>query len=146
MQAGQTYTVRLSLPCKGNSVIIDRGAIEADFTERIYLTGAFAWELPLTTDYMPGKYTGGAFVLILSPNMATREMCVRLNLGEGYAITVQNSKCWVAAGSTGGVDKFYLANPIQSVNTSTSTKRLDAWFAVIDSLKCHNSYILGKNY
>jgi hypothetical protein len=143
---GQTYTARLPSPFKGNSVIIDRGAIEADSTGRIYLTGTSAWGQPLTTDYMPGEYTGGAFVLILSPNMATREMCVRLNLGEGHAIAVQNNKRWVAAGATGDVDKLYLVNPIQSVNNSTTAKKLDAWFGTIDASKCPNGYVLGKNY
>ena len=142
---GQTFTARLP-STKGNSVFVDQGAIEADSTGRVYVTGISAWGLPLTTDYIPGEYTGGAFALVLSPNMATREMCVRLTYGNARAIAVQNNKRWIWGGNSDNDQLIYTLNSLQTTNLSTSTKKWDAWFGVIDTSKCPNSYVLGKNY
>ena len=142
---GQTFTARLP-STKGNSVFVDQGAIEADSTGRVYVTGISAWGLPLTTDYIPGEYTGGAFALVLSPNMATREMCVRLTYGNARAIAVQNNKRWIWGGNSDNDQLIYTLNSLQTTNLSTSTKKWDAWFGIIDTSKCPNSYVLGKNY
>jgi hypothetical protein len=142
---GQTFTARLP-NTKGNSVFVDQGAIDADSTGRIYLTGASAWGLPLTTDYIPGEYTGGAFALVLSPNMATREMCVRLTFGNARALAVQNNKRWIFGGNSDNDQLIYTVNSLQRTNLSTTTKKWDAWFGVVETAKCPNGYVLGNNY
>jgi Bacterial Ig domain len=142
---GQTFTARLP-STKGNSVFVDQGAIDADSTGRVYITGISAWGLPLTTDYIPGEYTGGAFALVLSPNMATREMCVRLTFGNARAVAVQNNKRWIFGGNSDNDQLIYNINSLQSTNLSTSTKKWDAWFGVIENAKCPNGYVLGNNY
>jgi hypothetical protein len=142
---GQAFTARLP-NTKGNSVFVDQGAIDVDSTGRIYLTGTSAWGLPLTTDYIPGEYTGGAFALVLSPNMATREMCVRLSFGNGRAIAAENNQRWIFGGNSSDAQKIYLVNSLQTTNLSTTTNKWDAWFGVIDKAKCPNGYVLGNNY
>jgi hypothetical protein len=142
---GQAFTARLP-NTKGNSVFVDQGAIDVDSTGRIYLTGTSAWGLPLTTDYIPGEYTGGAFALVLSPNMATREMCVRLSFGSGRAIAAENNQRWIFGGNSSDSEYIYLTNSLQTVNTSTTANKWDAWFGIIDKAKCPNGYVLGNNY
>jgi Bacterial Ig domain len=132
---GQTFTARLPSPFKGNSVFIDRGGLDADSSGRVYLTGASAWGLPLTTDYVPGEYTGGAYALVLSPNMATRVMCTRLAFGYGRAIAVYDSKKW-AFGGYSDQGQEYLVNSLQATNLSTTTKNLEGWFGIFNNFKC----------
>ena len=142
---GQTFTARLP-STKGNSVFIDQGGIDADSSGRVYVTGIAAWGLPLTTDYIPGEYTGGAFALVLSPNMATREMCVRLTFGNARAVAVQNNKRWIFGGNSENDQLIYTINSLQRTNLSTTTKKWDAWFGVVETANCPNGYVLGNNY
>lgn len=142
---GQTFTARLP-NTKGNSVFVDQGAIDADSTGRVYLTGISAYGLPLTIDHIPGEYTGWAFALVISPNMATREMCVRLTSGNGRAIAIQNNKRWVFGGNSDNDQLIYTTNSLQTTNLSTTTKKWDAWFGIIENSKCPNGYVLGTNY
>jgi hypothetical protein len=138
---GQTFTARLP-NTKGNSVFIERGAIGADSTGRIYLTGTSAFGLPLTTDYVPGEYTGGAYLLVLSPSMAVREICVRLTFGYGKAIGIYNSKRWMFGGYSEDIEqKAYLKNSFQSTNLSTSTNKWEGYFGYYNTLKCPETQI-----
>jgi hypothetical protein len=138
---GQTFTARLP-NTKGNSVFIDRGAIDADSAGRIYLTGTSAFGLPLTTDYIPGEYTGGAYLLVLSSNMATREMCVRLTFGYGKALGIYSSKRWMFGGySEDNENKSYLKNSFQSTNLSTLPSKWDGYFGYYNTIKCPETQI-----
>jgi Bacterial Ig domain len=138
---GQTFTARLP-NTKGNSVFLEKGAIGADSTGRIYLTGTSAFGLPLTTDYIPGEYTGGAYLLVLSPSMAVREMCVRLTFGYGKAIGIYNSKRWMFGGYSEDIEnKAYLKNSFQSTNLSTSTNKWEGYFGYYNTLKCPETQI-----
>ena len=138
---GQTFTARLP-NTKGNSVFIDKGDLNADSTGRIYLTGTSAYGLPLTTDYIPGEYTGGAYLLVLSPSMATREMCVRLTFGYGKAIGIYNSKRWMFGGfSEDTENKSYLKNSFQNTNLSTSTNKWEGYFGYYNTQKCPETQI-----
>jgi hypothetical protein len=133
---GQTFTARLP-NTKGNSVFIEKGSLDADSTGRIYLTGTSAYGLPLTTDYIPGEYTGGAYLLVLSPNMAVREMCVRLTFGYGKAVGIYNSKRWMFGGYSEDIEnKAYLKNSFQSTNLSTSINKWEGYFGYFNTLKC----------
>jgi hypothetical protein len=134
---GQTFTARLpSALRKGNSVFIDQGGLDADSTGRVYISGISAYGLPLTTDYIPGEYTGGAYVLVLSPSMETREVCARLAYGYGRAVSVFNNKRWIYGGYTDNSNLIYLVNPFQNTNLSTTTNKWNGWFALVNTLKC----------
>ena len=138
---GQTFTARLP-NTKGNSVFIEKGGLDADSSGRIYLTGTSAWGLPLTTDYIPGEYTGGAYMLVLSPNMAVREMCVRLTFGEGKAIGIYNSKRWMFGGYSEDIEsKTYLKNSFQSTNLNITTNKWEGYFGYFNTLKCPETQI-----
>jgi Bacterial Ig domain len=138
---GQTFTARLP-NTKGNSVFIENGSLDADSTGRVYLTGTSAYGLPLTTDYIPGEYTGGAYLLVLSPSMAVREMCVRLTFGYGKAIGIYNSKRWMFGGYSEDIEnKAYLKNSFQSTNLSTSTNKWESYFGYYNTLKCPETQI-----
>jgi hypothetical protein len=140
---GQTFTARLP-NTKGNSVFIDRGSLDADSTGRVYLTGTSAYGLPLTTDYIPGEYTGGAYLLVLSPSMAVREICVRLTFGYGKAIGIYNSKRWMFGGYSEDIEqKAYLKNSFQNNNLSTSTNKWEGYFGYYNTLKCPETQILS---
>ena len=138
---GQQFTARLATaPYKGNTIFARNGNVAADETGRVYLTGESASGLPQTVDYQPGEYTGGAYILVLSPNMATREMCVRLTNGKGRAVAVQNQNRWFYGGSTN--NPVYLTYPIQATqNTNT-----EAFWGVIDKEPCPKFHTFGKNF
>jgi Bacterial Ig domain len=138
---GQQFTARLSsAPFAGNTIFARRGNVAADASGRVYLTGRSASGLPQTIDYQPGEYTGGAYVLVLSPDLATREVCIRLTDGEGRCIAVQDQNRWVYGGNTTGV--LYRSNPIYTTNNMLS----DGFWATVDKAPCAKNHMLGKNY
>ncbi|MGC9455813.1 MAG: PQQ-binding-like beta-propeller repeat protein [Phycisphaerae bacterium] len=74
---------------RGNAVRVKNGEITADAAGRVYLTGSSAYGLPLS--YNPpgtGDYTGGAFVLVMSPDLKQRLLCTRPLGGKGQMLTV----------------------------------------------------------
>jgi hypothetical protein len=138
---GQQFTARLiTPPYAGNSVFARNGNVAADETGRVYLTGKAASGLPQTIDYQPGEYTGGAFVLVLSPNLATREVCVRLTNGEGRFVAAQDQNRWIYGGST--TNPLYCANSIQVAPNTLS----EGFWSIIDKSPCAKNHVLGKNY
>jgi Bacterial Ig domain/Carbohydrate binding domain len=138
---GQQFTARLErAPYAGNTIFARNGNVTADETGRVYLTGKSASGLPQTIDYQPGEYTGGAYVLVLSPNMATRETCIRLTDGEGRFVAVQDQNRWIYGGNTSGL--LYKTNPV----FETQNLLADGFWATIDKSPCANNHYLGKNY
>jgi Bacterial Ig domain len=138
---GQQFTARLiTPPYRGNTIFARNGNVAADSTGRVYLTGKSASGLPQTIDYQPGEYTGGAYVLVLSPNLATREVCVRLTNGEGRFVAVQNQNRWIYGGNT--TNPSYLAHPIQPSQNLLS----EGFWGVIDNAPCAKNHVLGNNY
>jgi len=122
---GQQFTGRLSSGI-GTIVKTGAGAVDANQDGRVYITGSAASGLPFTQDHLPGQYSGGGFVLVLSPNMATREQLVRVSLGEGHAISVSNKNRWAVGGSSKGSSLFTVA-PVQ---TTAANATDNGWFAV----------------
>jgi Bacterial Ig domain len=123
----QQFTARLP-STKANTVFTKYGAVEADEDGRVYVTGASAFGLPLTIDHQPGDYTGGAFLLILSPDMTRREVVLRLITdGQGHTIAIKNRDYFVWGGKTKGTAPLYAVNPLQPARTSP----VDGWFAVM---------------
>jgi predicted Rdx family selenoprotein len=122
---GQQFTPRINAPINiDNTVFTRNGNIAADEQGRVYITGQSAAGLPLTVDHQPGEYTGGAFLLILSPNLATREACIRLTAGNGKALAVASANHYVFGGQTSS--SFYAVNPFQAAMNTPN----DGWFAV----------------
>lgn len=96
----QQLTNRLSTG-KGNTIFARLGALAADSSGRVYMTGESASGLPISLDYQPGEYSGGAYVYVLSPDFTTREICTRLaSNGKGRALAVRSRNNWGYAGST----------------------------------------------
>lgn len=123
---GQQLTNRLSSPpYRGNTIFGRNGDIQADAEGRIFITGKAASGLPLTVDHQPGTYTGGAYIVTLSPNFRTRERVIRLTNGDGHAIAVRNKDHFVAGGKT--------KNPLHvtSAFQATSASVTDGWFSVV---------------
>jgi hypothetical protein len=138
---GQQFTARLGTTLNpGNSVFARNGNIVADENGRVYLTGKSAYGLPLNIDHQPGEYTGGAYLLILSPDLSVRETCIRLSNGEGRFVAVQNQNRWIYGGSTN--NPTYLTNPVQNIKNTG----IDGFWSLIDNEPCAKNHYLGKNY
>ncbi|MHC4201283.1 MAG: hypothetical protein ACYSU0_14940 [Planctomycetota bacterium] len=80
--AGQEFCGRLSNG-RANSVVTKTGDIGADEAGRVYLVGKAAFGLPLSANPDGGEYTGGGFVLVMSPDLRTRLLCTRTCAGKG---------------------------------------------------------------
>ena len=107
----------------GNTVRVSEGAIAADEQGRVYLAGASAFGLPLTfTPPMTGTYTGGAHLIVMSPDLRTRLYVTRLDPGGiSHAVdarTLAGAAPSVALGgktSAGGAE-FYRSEAVQAAN------------------------------
>lgn len=107
----------------GNTVRVSEGAIAADEQGRVYLAGASAFGLPLTfTPPMTGTYTGGAHLIVMSPDLRTRLYLTRLDPGGiSHAVdarTLAGAAPSVALGgktSAGGAE-FYRSEAVQAAN------------------------------
>ena len=112
---GQQMTNRLPPPLsKGNTIFARHCGLAADSSGRVYISGESAFGLPITLDYQPGEYTGGAYIYVLSPNFQTREICTRLaSSGKGRALAVRSRTNWGFAGST-NQQTMYLQKPFQN--------------------------------
>ena len=122
---GQQFTARINPPLNNDNTVFTRcGNIAADADGRVYITGESAYGIPLTVDHLPGDYIGGAFLLVLSPNLATREACLRLTVGKGRALAVASANHYVFGGSTSST--LYAVNPFQAAMSTPN----DGWFAV----------------
>lgn len=83
-----------------NTLRCEAGEVTADEQGRLYLVGASAWALPMWPNayYTPGPgqetfnpftatdYAGGAFLWVMSSNLATRLYVTRLALGTSHAV------------------------------------------------------------
>jgi hypothetical protein len=138
---GQQFTARINAPLNiDNTVFVRYGEVAADALGRVFITGQSAAGIPLTVDHQPGEYTGGAFLLILSPNLATRESCVRLTNGKGRALAVASAEHYVFGGST--FNPLYAVNPFQG-SMSTPT---DGWFAVYNASTAPRPQAEGRDF
>jgi YD repeat-containing protein len=112
---GQDLTGRLP-DGAGNTITARTGEICGDAMGRVYVTGSAAYGFPLSIDHFPGGYTGGAFLLVMSPDFSTREIGLRLTeSGNGHGLAVRgNTVAFVGTSdrkSTGEVS-FYGTNPV----------------------------------
>lgn len=114
----QQFCARLSTG-KANTVRIEGGAIAADAEGRVVLGGHAAWGLPLSWDAAPpDAYTGGAFVLVMAPDLRRRELCLRLDPGQGQthavAAALLDGSSLVAWGGSGASADIFRKDPVQA--------------------------------
>ncbi len=119
----QQFCARLSNTA-ANTVRTKNGNIAANAAGEVFLVGRSASGIPINLEHLPGYYQGGAFLLKLSADFSSRDICIRLTNGDARAIALGQQDSYVFAGDT--ELQLFTNNPIQQ-NTSGG---LDAWFAV----------------
>ena len=121
---GQQITNRLPNG-SGNTVRTKNGAITADAFGRVYIGASTAFGMPINLEYLPGAYTGGSALFMLSADFRERDMVTRYNTeGFSHALAVKDNKV-VIGGSTAKDDQFIY----QAVQGSRSGAA-DGWFTV----------------
>ncbi len=136
--AGQQLCGRLSNN-RSNAVVTKNGEITADRQGRVYLVGNAAYGLPLTVNPDGNDYTGGGFVLVMSPDLKTRLLCTRTAGGKGapHAVDVRDvggkSRAVYAGGEmpTGMFTKRAVQPEPANASRGDEKKR-DAFFVVIE--------------
>jgi len=78
---GQQFCGRLANN-RANAVVTANGEITADEKGRVYLVGNASYGLPLTVN-PGGEYSGGGFILVMSPDLKDRLLCTRTSAGNG---------------------------------------------------------------
>ncbi|MCD8482569.1 MAG: immunoglobulin domain-containing protein [Verrucomicrobia bacterium] len=151
------FTARRNSDNSGSATRVERGDIQADSDGRVYLGGMSFFGLPIpgtnlfsptseTTAFNPFEpeyYTGGAYLLVMSPDFTTREYITRLSFGETNAVAVRqfpgNSNNRIAWGGTvaplQGEYRLHTVNPIQAEPTGGDGK---GFFATIGTLDAGN--------
>lgn len=104
---GQRQTNRLASG-NDNTLRIRGGGLEVDAVGRIHIVSTCAFGLPLTVDFHPGTYTGGAYYIIWSPDMATRELVSRTSRGNTHHAIALSPSGKVAFGGDMDRGEFYL--------------------------------------
>ena len=118
---------------RANAARVKDGALAADADGRVYLGGAAAYGLPMS--WMPegtGDYTGGSFLLMMSPDFQERELMTRLvTSGSTRAVavrTVDGKRRLVIAGGPASAEKpLHTANALQP-----EPRGEDGYFAVLE--------------
>jgi len=136
--AGQQFCGRLSSG-RANAVVTKTGEITADETGRVYVVGRAAYGLPLTMNPDGNDYTGGGFILVMSPDLKTRLLVTRTAGGKGAphaadARTI-DGKTRAVFGGSGMVSGMFIKNAIQPKPCDAGSGKKDprdGFFAVID--------------
>lgn len=119
----QQLTNRLNVaPYKGNS-IFGNGEIQADKEGNVYLSNKAASGLPMTVNHLPGTYSGGAYVSIISADFTRRLKVFRVTDGVSRALAVRNINHYAVGGFTSS--QLFNAN-----TTQTALAGQNAWFAI----------------
>lgn len=115
------------------------GAITADAAGNVYLSGKSASGLPLSLN-PGGEYTGGNFLLVMSPDLKRRLLCTRTcpGAGDAHALAVRTvaGKTRIVYAGSGASAEMAVQNPVQAAPADTGTAKddpRDAFFAVIES-------------
>lgn len=84
---GQQFCGRLTRGLS-NTVITKTGDITADKTGCVYVVGRSFAGLPMNVDPLEGQYSGGGFILIMSPDFRRRLLCTRTGarMGRSHAV------------------------------------------------------------
>lgn len=137
--AGQQFCGRLSSG-RANYVATKDGDIAADAEGRVYVAGRAAAGLPLSMNPTGGEYSGGGFILVMSPDLKQRLLCTRTCDGRGapHAVDVRiiggQTRAILAGG--GMTDGMFVRKAIQEKPGDTSGEKndpKDGFFAVIEN-------------
>jgi hypothetical protein len=136
--AGQQFCGRLSNN-RSNAVVTKQGEITADEHGRVYVVGNAAYGLPLTVNPDGGDYTGGGFILVMSPDLKTRLLCTRTAGGKGapHAVDVRqiNGRTRAVYGGSGMPEGMFTKcalQPAPATGGKTDKKQGDGFFVVIE--------------
>jgi len=137
--AGQQFCGRLSSG-RANAAVTKDGDITADAQGRVYIVGRAASGLPLSLNPTGGDYTGGGFILIMSPDLKKRLMCTRTCDGRGapHAVDVRTigKRTRVVFAGSGMTDGMFVRKAVQEkAGDSNNGKKepKDGFFAVIEA-------------
>ncbi len=130
VKAVRFYTNRLNSGA-GSTVFVRQTGLAADATGRVYVTGSCASGLAPDTDFLPGaNYSGGAYILVFSPDFTSRELSARLSTeGANYTVAVASDNK-VAFGGYAAGSTFVI-----NANQATAASTTDAFYAVGDFSK-----------
>ena len=130
----QQLTGRLSNG-RGNAVRVKDGAVAADEQGQLFVGGTAASGLPL--DFLPegtGDYTGGAYIMALSPDMKKRYVTRLVANGSTRAVAVRrigSRELLVIGGDTGKGDApLFIKNAVQ--DTPEAPGEQAGFFAVFE--------------
>ena len=136
--AGQQFCGRLSSG-RANYVATKTGEITADEAGRVYVAGQAASGLPLTMNPDGDDYTGGGFIMVMSPDLKKRMLVTRTAGGKGapHAVDARtiNGKTRAVFGGSGMVEGMFTKNAIQPKPADAGQGKKDpkdAFFAVIE--------------
>lgn len=134
--AGQQFCGRLANG-RANYVATKTGEINADEAGRVYVVGVAASGLPISLNPSGADYTGGAFLLVMSPDLKTRLVCTRLGNGAAHAVdarTMDGKLRAVFAGGEAPADIFTTKDALQPKAADEGKEKTDpkdAFFAVL---------------
>ncbi len=134
--AGQQFCGRLSSG-RANYAATKTGEINADEAGRVYVVGVGASGLPISLNPGGGEYTGGGFLLVMSPDLKARLVCTRLGNGAPHAVdarTIDGKLRVVFAGGEAPADIFASPDALQPKAADEGKDKKDpkdAFFAVL---------------
>lgn len=111
---GQQLVGRLASGA-GNTVRVSEGAITSDERGNVLLTGAAAFGLPLTERYAgTGDYTGGAYLLVMSPDLRRRLLLTRVDPGgHGHGVDARAGTIVYGGNTSDTGMEFFSQNALQ---------------------------------
>lgn len=120
---GQQFCARLTNTA-ANTVRSRNGDLVANAAGEVFVVGESASGIPITLEYQPGAYRGGAYVLHLSADFAERKLVTRLTRGKARTVALGPSGELLFAGST--ENEMFVSNALQA----NAGGGFDGWFAV----------------
>lgn len=134
--AGQQFCGRLSSG-RANYAATKTGEINADEAGRVYIAGIGASGLPINLNPSGSDYTGGGFLLVMSPDLRARLLCTRLGIGAPHAVdarTLDGRLRIVFGGGEAPADIFTTPDSLQPQAADTGKEKggpRDAFFALL---------------
>lgn len=133
---GQSMTNRLPNGA-GNTITGNQAGMDVDELGRVYIATGSASGLPINYEYLAGGYTGGATLVVLSPDFRSRDVVTRFaTSGAGFSVSVQNNQ-FLTGGKVLSADLF-TSSPVQGSRNGAQ----DGYY-VVGNLSTRFSYQPG---